>query len=104
MGYYHNAAWRKLRAMQLRRYPLCCMCLQRGDEVPAVEVDHIIQRDHGGPDNLSNLQSLCRFHHGRKTRSEHTKDGNTNVGIKDRVHTKDTIIIDVEVNIGGMAC
>ena len=92
MGYYHNAAWRKLRLMQLRRFPLCVRCLERDHEEPAIEVDHIIPRGSGGPDNLTNLQSLCKFHHGRKTRSENLKKDMDRLHTKDSVSTKDTII------------
>lgn len=43
------------------------MCLIEGRAVQATDVDHIIEKAHGGTDAMSNLQSLCRDHHKRKT-------------------------------------
>jgi 5-methylcytosine-specific restriction endonuclease McrA len=68
-SYYGTAAWRRLRAKQIQREPWCRACLLEGVLVPAVIADHIIPRRDGGPDELDNLQSLCRHHH-NKTRGE----------------------------------
>ena len=63
--------WRdRLRPSQMRREPLCRHCRVLGRIVLAQEVDHIIpprgdmhlMRDH------NNMQSLCKVHHGLKTR------------------------------------
>ena len=56
--------------MILRRDPLCRACLERGIEQPSIEVDHITPLDQGGTNEPENLQGLCKFHHGRKTRGK----------------------------------
>jgi 5-methylcytosine-specific restriction protein A len=67
---YESTRWRKLRALKLRHEPLCRLC-PPDYRRPAVEVDHILPiRDR--PDLAwvwSNLQSLCRECHSRKTMS-----------------------------------
>jgi len=62
----NGATWRRLRAVVLRRDPLCPRCRQAGDIEFAIEVDHI----DSDPSNntLSNLVGLCKMHHGQKTR------------------------------------
>jgi 5-methylcytosine-specific restriction protein A len=67
--YATNAApWRKLRAAQLAREPLCRTCANRGRLTAATEVDHI----NGDTANNAgdNLQSLCKPCHSRKTARE----------------------------------
>ena len=63
---YNSAKWANTRRKQLHDHPLCAECGRI-----ATDVDHIQPIEHGGdvwsPDNL---QSLCRKHHGRKTRTE----------------------------------
>ncbi len=56
--------WRKIRRMQLTRYPLCEVegCLKA-----ATVVDHFVDRALGGGDDPDNLVSMCRSHHGLKT-------------------------------------
>jgi len=65
----YGSRWRKLRLMQLRRYPLCQW---PGCNKPATDVDHIVPRASGGTDDADNLQSLCHAHHSVKTA---TQDG-----------------------------
>ena len=67
-GYDHR--WQKIRAMQLRREPLCRICKTQGLTVPATDVDHITPRRRGGSDRMTNLQSLCHTHHSQKTGRE----------------------------------
>lgn len=59
----YGAVWRKIRARQLRREPLCQDCRV---EV-ATQVDHIRSKAMGGGDEDRNLQSLCDACHGQKT-------------------------------------
>ena len=68
-GYDH--IWRSLRAAHLSVNRLCVHCLARGEERMADEVDHIIPHrgDVGLLRDPSNLQSLCKTCHSRKTRS-----------------------------------
>ena len=69
--FYRSTAWRKLRAEQLRRQPLCERCLAQGRHIPARVVDHIRPVNQGGaPLDLENLQSLCAACHNRKSGAE----------------------------------
>ena len=69
--FYRSTAWRKLRAEQLRRQPLCECCLAQGRHTPARVVDHIRPVNLGGaPLDLENLQSLCAVCHNRKSGTE----------------------------------
>jgi 5-methylcytosine-specific restriction endonuclease McrA len=52
--------WRRLRAAQLVREPICQVL---GCDRPAVEVDHLVARVDGGTDDPDNLVSLCREDH-----------------------------------------
>lgn len=52
---YNTARWRKLRMMQLRRYPICAQC-----GGAANTVDHKIPIEQGGDVwDFKNLQTLC---------------------------------------------
>jgi diadenosine tetraphosphate (Ap4A) HIT family hydrolase/5-methylcytosine-specific restriction endonuclease McrA len=43
----------------LRRASLCCELCGVSNRERALEVDHIVPRNHGGSDDVANLQSLC---------------------------------------------
>ena len=58
------------RARWLSEHPLCTTCMLSGRIAAATEVDHVIAIMHGGPDDDSNLQSLCAPCHARKTDSD----------------------------------
>ena len=62
---YNNMRWRRLRADQLQREPLCWYCEQAGRLTPADTVDHIIP--HRGDEALFwdalNIRSCCRACH-----------------------------------------
>lgn len=64
----NTAAWQRLRATVLAERPLCAHCFERGQIVPATDVDHA----DGDPSNnlRSNLQSLCHACHSVKTMRE----------------------------------
>lgn len=66
-GYDHD--WAKLRAHKVRIDPLCEQCLREGKTILAQEVDHIRPISEAPELRLvlSNLMSLCRSHHARKT-------------------------------------
>ena len=59
---YNTARWQRLRLQQLRKEPLCAMCLPR--YVPATVCDHVephrrdMEKFWSGP-----FQSLCAEHH-----------------------------------------
>ncbi len=60
----YDAKWRRVRAMYLRRHPVCV-----GDDCgrPAEEVDHILPLADGGTHKWENLQALCKSCHSKKT-------------------------------------
>lgn len=67
-----DGLWRKLRTAHMQRQPYCVECLSEGRQTIGQIVDHI--RPHRGDDALrlspTNLQTLCRRHHARKTATE----------------------------------
>jgi 5-methylcytosine-specific restriction protein A len=79
-----GAAWRKARALALKRDKgLCVVCWRAGRVTVASEVDHIRPRAAGQVDHaLDNLQSLCRPCHDVKTRAENgCKPAPTLIGV-----------------------
>lgn len=58
------------RRRWLRDNCLCVHCLQVGRVTAATIVDHRRPLAHGGVDDESNLQSLCKDHHDRKSIEE----------------------------------
>jgi len=54
-------AWRKIRAWVLRRDGYRCQVTRDGRpcHATAVDVDHIVRREHGGTDAPSNLRAAC---------------------------------------------
>jgi len=70
LALYKTPQWRKLRYQALRRdRGICVICEREGYQRMATDVDHIIE--HSGDIelfyDLSNLQSLCKSCHSRKT-------------------------------------
>jgi 5-methylcytosine-specific restriction protein A len=76
MAFHDTAAWQKARSLQLKREPLCLLCMARGKLIPATEVDHIVRITDGGAPTLPvNLQSLCRpCHEGKSYAEQKGKD------------------------------
>jgi 5-methylcytosine-specific restriction protein A len=71
---YESPAWRKLRAIYLKRNPLCERCYAEGRITPAVICDHKVEiKDGGARLDPDNLQSLCHAHHNKKTAAERAK-------------------------------
>lgn len=83
-SWYSDPRWRRIRAVHLKREPLCADCMARGTLTPASIVDHIIPHlgnwqtftDH------NNLQSLCKRCHDQKTAREDGGFGNRRGGSK----------------------
>lgn len=76
-GWYNLPIWtEKLRPAQLLREPYCRECANAGKRTRATVVDHV--RPHRGDWALftdeSNLQSLCKYHHDRKTALEQAQE------------------------------
>ena len=67
----YGSAWKRLRVQVLQRDSyLCQACKKDGRYTTATDVDHIIAKAHGGTDEPSNLQSLCKSCHQAKTARE----------------------------------
>src|SRR4029453_14526656 len=71
----YNANWRRLRLMVLAREPLCRECKAEGRITEATDVDHILERNKGGTDELSNLRPLCHSCHSRRTLRDSVRGG-----------------------------
>jgi len=67
----YNSIWRKIRKEFIKSNPLCKICKQDGKLTPAQEVHHVIPLSENGTHDISNLQSLCKYHHS----SESTRSG-----------------------------
>lgn len=64
----YDATWERLARSFLREHPLCAACEAEGVTAAAELVDHVRElRDGGARLDESNLQSLCRRCHARKT-------------------------------------
>jgi len=50
---YHTQRWRRRAALQLKRYPLCAICLQAGQIVPATDADHIVPHTTNGRSGMA---------------------------------------------------
>jgi 5-methylcytosine-specific restriction protein A len=67
--FYGSKLWRNFRLLYLKEHPWCVECEKQNRDVPAVHVDHIIDRK-AAPDrafDTDNVQSLCHACHSRKT-------------------------------------
>ena len=75
--WYQLQIWRNIRAVHLRKEPLCRECLARGEHALASEVDHITPHD--GDWNqfiLGAKQSLCvACHRGKSARAHRKSQG-----------------------------
>jgi len=61
----NSSEWRRIRAQVLTEEPLCRQCMAEDRITAATDVDHIDEDSHNN--ERSNLQSLCRSCHSRKT-------------------------------------
>lgn len=66
---YNNRIWRSMRKVKLLNEPLCAECERRGITKLANVVDHIIPHrgNHALFQDETNLQSLCKKCHDKKT-------------------------------------
>ncbi|WP_010662552.1 HNH endonuclease signature motif containing protein [Marinilabilia salmonicolor] len=75
-GFYNTSAWKKLRNVFIKTYPLCKDCEKQDRLVPAKYVDHIVPLtlenfwEYGL--DWNNLQSLCAKCHQKKTNRSKT--------------------------------
>lgn len=65
------------RARVLAEEPFCRVCLSRGLQVRADEVDHIKPLAWGGTDERVNKQALCIPCHRAKSSAERARDRST---------------------------
>lgn len=84
--FYMRAKWRKVRLLVLKRdHYECLHCKAEGkltiNQKQLLEVDHILELD-AHPElayDLSNLQTLCKYHHNKKHgRFEHNPKNKNN--------------------------
>jgi len=69
--FYDTLAWKRARDAHKDIEPLCRHCAAEGRTMLGVEVDHIIPIAEGGAElEDSNLQTLCKPCHTRKTIAE----------------------------------
>ena len=82
LRWYHTQRWRRRAALQLKLHPLCAICLQNGQIVPATDADHIVP--HKGDEWafwFGELQSLCGSCH-RSVKQKEEKHGyHSDIGI-----------------------
>ncbi|MFW5847875.1 MAG: HNH endonuclease signature motif containing protein [bacterium] len=76
-GFYNSSKWRKLRQYKLSLNPLCEHCLMNDNKyIKGYIVDHIDpiydENDEKAYD-IDNLQTLCYYHHQRKTIMDNSK-------------------------------
>lgn len=68
---YSTAFWKKKRAIQLSKQPLCASCLLQGKIVQAEAIDHVFPHRRDNDKFRNNLfQSLCVECHTNKTLEE----------------------------------
>lgn len=76
-SWYSKSIWTDdLRPAQLTREPWCRVCAAQGWRTRAVVVDHIVpfRGDWALFISPENHQSLCKFHHDKKTARERGED------------------------------
>ena len=67
-GWYQLERWRRLRRAQLRREPLCALCLSRDVVAAATVADHVVHHQGDWTRFLTGqLQSLCAACRARST-------------------------------------
>lgn len=71
-GNRYGGKWPEVRARHLREFPWCAVCLDLGQNVLAIDVDHIVRAKPA--ERLfwqrSNHRSLCKTHHASKSGRE----------------------------------
>jgi len=70
--FYQSPEWNQTRKVVLTLQPYCQECLKEGVTTIGNEIDHIIDLKEA-PErciDVTNLQTLCKEHHGRKTMLE----------------------------------
>lgn len=66
----NTTVWKHNRVLALQRDNYQCQIRGPRCTVNAVQVDHVISVEHGGSDDLTNLQSTCKPCHDQKTARE----------------------------------
>lgn len=68
-NFYHTKEWSQTRLLKLHQNPLCEHCALENKLINATEIDHIIDIEDAPALRLdmSNLQSLCKSCHSKKT-------------------------------------
>ena len=65
----YDRRWARLARWYRSRHPLCAdpFGLHEGGAVAGEHVDHVVPQSQGGTNEVSNLQTLCRHCHARKS-------------------------------------
>ena len=82
LKWYHTQRWRRRAALQLKLEPLCAICLQNGQVVPATDADHIVP--HKGDERafwFGELQSLCGSCHQSVKQKEEKRGYRSDIGV-----------------------
>ena len=66
----YTKRWAKIRAIQLAKHPTCKDCERDNRITVASEVHHIVPISKGGTHAPSNLMSLCKSCHSKRTGRE----------------------------------
>lgn len=78
--FHFPSNWYSLRKIVLKRAHYKCEHVRADTGLPcgrpANQVDHILNWESGGSDDLSNLQALCEYHHSEKTSGEGARAAN----------------------------
>ena len=80
-GLYKTAAWRRRRAEQLAREPLCWMCGAQGVVTAATVADHVTPHRGDPVAFLGPLRSLCASHHSATKQREENRGGPVGVDV-----------------------
>lgn len=78
---YDTARWKRLRAEQLAREPLCRRCRREGRTAAATVVHHVERHD-GDPVKFytEDLESLCKRHHDGEAQQQEAIGYSTTIG------------------------
>jgi 5-methylcytosine-specific restriction endonuclease McrA len=82
LKWYHTQRWRRRAALQLKQHPLCAICLEKGQVVPATDADHVVP--HKGNEWAfwyGDLQSLCGLCHWIVKQKEEKRGYRSDIGI-----------------------
>lgn len=69
--FYSSTFWKKKRAYWKKKNPLCEVCLKKGIQTPAKDIDHIEPWRNWTEFSQGKLQSICKNCHSEKNLTDH---------------------------------